>query len=92
MATYISHFICLESTIITVLNIRSGCILFLNYLFKSLTTLMAYVLPESFLDYCTSVKHIRKVEVLSNPTYPIEQFGNRTQSNTNRSIAELNRT
>ena len=26
------------------------------------------------------------------PTYPIEQFGNRTQSNTNRSIAELNRT
>ena len=26
------------------------------------------------------------------PTYPIERFGNRTQSNTNRSIAELNRT
>ena len=26
------------------------------------------------------------------PTYPIEQFGNRTQSNTNHSIAELNRT
>ena len=26
------------------------------------------------------------------PTYPIEQFGNRTQLNTNRSIAELNQT
>ena len=26
------------------------------------------------------------------PTYPIEQFGNRTQSKTNRLIAEMNRT
>ena len=30
--------------------------------------------------------------VTFDPTNPIEQFGNRTQSNTNRSIAELNRT
>ena len=26
---------------------------------------MAYVLPSSYLDYCTSVKYIMKVEVLS---------------------------
>ena len=38
------------------------------------------------------VKAIRFPVMEQHPTYLIEQFGNRTQSNTNRLIAELNRT
>ena len=59
-----------------------------------------------FVIFCPSeantsrLKTYLKIEMSQNntltlgkfPTYPIEQFGNRTQSNTNRSIAELNRT